>query len=324
MLEKIQLALYDKEGYMLHLVDYLCSKKQSLLEPRVFTNGEMLHRQLQEGKVDVLLAGEEVLEEVEPWMGQVPQMVILGEGNQVREGREYDMVFKYQSAAEIIRCILNVVAENDKIQCNPVGVGKKNTELIGVYAPFGEEVTNSARKLSREKSRIGRTLYVDLELFQTLSGLLGDKRERNAHYRGMSEVIYYVKQQKGKLSLKVESIIETFGNIDSILAVEDYRDLYAMTEKDLDRFLNVLVSGMDYETIIFDVGYLSYATIHLLEQCHKIYMPLPKGKLQQERKEVFYHLLQREGRDYIKDRIEWFEEGIEGRYDGRGKDKESI
>ena len=60
VMKKIQVALYDKKGYMPCLVGYLCKKGRGILEARLFSSLEMLTECAEAGNIDVLLAGEEV------------------------------------------------------------------------------------------------------------------------------------------------------------------------------------------------------------------------------------------------------------------------
>ncbi len=65
--------------------------------------------------------------------------------------------------------------------------------------------------------------------------------------------MFYLKQRKDKLALKLETLVVSMEDLDYILAVEDYRDLYSMNCEDIQLFLKVLLRQTEYEKIIFDI-----------------------------------------------------------------------
>lgn len=296
MLKKIQIALYDKSGYMDHLADYFCHRGHNMLETRLFTNWEMLKETAEKGKIDVLLVGEEVADRIRCLKKKIPQIMVLSEGNQVREGSEYYVIFKYQSAQSIVKEVLAQIAEDDSICMAQKLVMKRAVELIGVYAPYGGAgVTEYAYSIAIELAKHYKTLYVNMELFQGLDFLRKEKKAGKEEFqRGMSEVVFYLKQRKEKLALKLETAIVALDGIDHILAVEDYRDLYALSCEDIRRFLKVLLQQTDYERVVFDIGYLGDWTLYLMEQCTQLYMPRAVTDTQKSKKEAFFRFLRRE------------------------------
>lgn len=295
-MKKIQIALYDKNGYMPCLVDYLCKKGHSMIETRLFTSFELLKKWAVAGKIDVLLAGEEVTEEIRELKGKIAQIILLSEGGQVNERSEYDLIFKYQSAQEIVKEMLARVAEDDRIAFAKTLKAKRNVRMIGVYAPFGGSgVTEYAISVARELAKKEKVLYISLELFHGLDFLnISRKGKEQVSYRGMSEVIFYLKQRKEKLALKLETVIISQEGVDYIFSVEDYRDLYSLNREDICHFLEVLSHQTDYDSIVFDIGYLNEAVLYLMEQCNQLYMPKAITEKQQSKERAFRRFLLRE------------------------------
>lgn len=296
MLKKIQIALYDKAGYMDHLAEYLCRKGHSMLETRLFTNLDMLKQCAEKGRIDVLLAGEEVAAEIRCLKSKISQILLLSEGNQVCERSEYYLIFKYQSAQSIVKEVLAQIAEDDTICCAQKFTLKRAVELVGVYAPYGGSgVTEYALSMASELAKHYKTLYINMELFQGLDFLREERKVRAEEFqRGMSEVIFYLKQRKEKLALKLETIVVSVDEVDHILAVEDYRDLYSLSCEDIRCFLKVLLQQTEYERIVFDIGYLGDSALYLMEQCSQLYMPRAVTKTQKSKEQSFFRFLQRE------------------------------
>lgn len=278
------------------LVDYLCRKSHSVMETRLFTSLDMLKKTAEAGGIDVLLAGEEVVGEIRGLQGKIPQIMLLSEGSQVSETSEYYLLFKYQSAQNIVKEVLEQIAEDDRIHYTQHSVVGRTVDFIGVYAPFGGAgVTQYALSMAQGLSKHYKTLYVSLELFQGIQFLQdGKKGQGKEHYRGMSEVIFYLKQRKDKLSLKLESLVVSVDGLDYLLTVEDYRDLYSVNCDDMCLFLKVLLHQSEYEKVVFDIGFIGDSALCLMEQCSQLYMPKPVTQSQQKKAQAFRSFLERE------------------------------
>lgn len=306
MLKKIQIALYGRDEYMSHLAEYICCKGHNMLETRLFTNFDMLCESAKKGRIDVLLAGEEVIEEIRLLKNKISQIMLLSEGNQVSECSEFYLLYKYQSAQNLVKEVLVQIAEDDTICCTQKLALKRSVELIGVYAPYGGAgTTEYARTMAEEFSKHFKTLYINLELFQGLSFLSGERKAGPGQFeRGMSEVVFYLKQRKEKLALKLETVIAAIDGLDYIFAVEDYRDLYSLSCEDMSRFIKVLLQETEYERVVFDIGYLNDSSLYLLENCNRLYMPRALTETQRSKEDAFFRFLQREEYDEIAQQFE--------------------
>lgn len=291
---------------MSSLVDYLCRKSHSVIETRLFTSLEMLKESADVGKIDVLLAGEEVAQEVHCLQEKIPQIMLLSESSQEEEEAEYHLLFKYQSAQNIVKEVLEQIAEDDRISYTQRSVVNRFVELIGVYAPFGGSgATNYAFSIAQGLAKQYKTLYVNLELFQGLDFLFVRKKGwEEFFYRGMSEVIFYLKQRKDKLALKLETLVVSMDKLDCIFSVEDYRDLYSLNCDDIRLFLKILLQQTEYEKVIFDIGYMGESAIYLMEQCSQLYMPKPVTQTQKSKEQSFCRFLLREDHEQMVKNIQ--------------------
>lgn len=304
MRKKIRMALYDSDGYMASLVSYLCKKKREIVETRLFTNLSLLREHVKAGQVDVLLAMEEELDELYGLQAFVPKIILLTEGNVVEEQSYFCLVFRYQSAEEVIREVLEEIAEDDKIVYGGVVTASRQCEVISGYSPFGGGgLSTFLANLAEELAENHRTLYISLEEFHGLENLPSEKEGRPEEYRGMSEVIFYLQQRKEKLALKLDSLVHEGKRAEYLLAVENYRDLHHMSREDMICFFQTLCNETPYEKIVFDVGYLGEAQEYVLERSDKIYMPIPNTKAQEMKQSAWEQGLQRQGYGEILQKI---------------------
>lgn len=305
-MKKVQIAFLDEEGFMENLANYLCRKVRVGIETRLFTSFEMLKKHVSKGETQVLIVDEMLEGQVHALKTYVPQIMLLSEGNMVHEGREFTVLFKYQSAQEIIGEILEQVAEDERIPFEKSHVPKGTMECIGVYAPFGGGgVSEYAFALGKKLSKTKKTLYVNLEEFHGMAEKYTLRRKREeCGYRGMSEVIFYLKQRKEKLALKLETLIHVVDHLDCIPAVEDYRDLHNMSAEDVKQFLEVLSEQTMYEVVVFDIGYLEESTLFLMEQCKRLYMPACTTDTAKCKTQAFEQLLLRNNRQNLWEKFE--------------------
>lgn len=236
----------------------------------------------------------------------IPQIILLSEGNMVREDSAFCKIFKYQSVPDIMREVLAVVADDDSIVYTEKRATHKSAEILAVYAPFGGSgVSQYAFSMAKDLSGKFRTLYVNLEAFYGFCEIVTDKKGKPVEdFRGMSEVIFYIRQKKEKLALKLESIIVTEQKLDCLLTVEDYRDLFYMTKEDMNKLIQVLLLETDYEKIVFDIGFITDAMMVLLEKADRIFMPEARHPIQKSKQQAFERLILREHLEQIWDKTD--------------------
>ena len=303
--KKIRMVLYDTDGYMISLVNYLCRKKQEIVETRLFTNISMLQEYVQEGQADVLLVQEEEREGLEGLQCFVPKIILLSEGTMLREHSEDILVYRYQSAEEVVREVLEMVAEDDNIVYGGAATVYRQAEIICGYSPFGGAgLSRFLFRLAKKFAEDYRILCISLEEFHGLDDVSEEKRRQQGEtHRGMSEVIFYLQQRKEKLALKLEALVYERGKVDCLSAVESYRDLHQMSREDMECFIQILLVETGYDKFIFDVGHLGEAQEYLLGRSDKIYMPLPKTNVQRMKLHACEQAWKRQENTDILDKI---------------------
>lgn len=311
-MKKMVLVMFDREGYTSRLADYLSQRESLMMDVRLFTNALSLIHFLQGHKVEMLIVGENDREQIAECRKNIRHIVLLSDGDCVREGSEDAVIFKYQSAESIVRELLELIAEDDGIRLDNQKLLNKAAEFIGVYSPFGGAgVSSFSRKLAKEYSIQCRTLYISLELLNGMQRIETGQKKLLAETagRGMSELIFFLKQQKEKVALKLQSLVRIQDGVEYIRPVEDYRDLYSMDKKDLRRLLEVLAEEVEYEKVIFDIGCLSDVILELMRHCDVLYLPSADYPVQVSKEAAFEQLLQREGMEELIPQIKFVRMG---------------
>lgn len=305
-MKKIIVAMFDREGYSKRLAEYLIRHCNAMLDVRLFTNIENMLHFLRREAVEMLLVGEKDWDSAWEPEVNVHRLIFLSDGDMLCEGTSRLTIFKYQSAEEIVKELLSVIAEDDSIQTGNVKVGLRNAEFIGVYSPFGGAgVSTFAYRMAKEYGTQYLTLYLNMELFNGMSIYQGRQHRdiTEADRRGMSELIFYLQQNKDKIAVKIQALVQHRDGIDCIAAVEDYRDLYSMKVADLRHLLQVLAEETEYQKILFDIGYLGESSLELMRYCDILYLPKAGSGVQQNKQLSFEQLLIREGDQDLLERI---------------------
>lgn len=200
------LAIYDKEpDYANQLMNYIKRKQKKQLQVHVFTNIKSLKEYAVKNTIQLLLMNESLpVEEI--IHENIKSICLLGENRYPSENIKYPYIYKYQSAEALLKELFSKFFLTEE-----QGLAKsygENIKLISVFTP-GEDILRQlfAFSLANQYSFIKKTLYVNFNSLQVLSGLTGYKAEI-----GLSEFIYYLKQNSPSLLNKMEVIIFDTGS----------------------------------------------------------------------------------------------------------------
>lgn len=301
-MNKLLVALYDTQGYTRALAEYF-EKKNFLLDSRLFTKAESLNDFMREKKPDVLLLGQDVDRTCLRHLDRVSHLIILSEGNCVSEGREdYPLIFKYQSAEKILKEIFAILEEDTSKESGEPGViGKVRSrmEVWGIYHLYQAPLTMQQICPEQEDSA-KKCLQINMEL---LSG--EDRGRLSEEERGLSEIIFYLKQKNSRLALKLRQLVQFSDGMDHIRPAADFRDLYSLCREDVDRLLTVIAGETGYERVVFDIGFLTDAALYLLYCCDRIYIPKAQCRWEEEQASGLEKLLIKEGLEEVLESIRY-------------------
>ncbi len=280
------LAIYDNDtDYANHLMDYIKRKKKKISQVRVFTNHNSLKEYLEHNKINILLLDEKIPpHEVEH--ENIKNICILSEGSYIREGSTCTVIYKYQSAELIIQEVFSYFAA--EIQAGrPLEKTWHKAKLISVFSVRREKGQSMiALSLAASYARNKKTLYINLDIFQAFSEIQKQNTEK-----GLSEFIYYLKQNHPNLMNKMNELITRFDQFDYIQGVNFGPDLYELTTDDMTLWMNELRNNNEYEVIIFDVGTFFQATLELFCESNELLLILGDNDWEQSRYHNFKNQL---------------------------------
>lgn len=269
MKKQILAVLEPKEEYANLFLNYVKELGDCLFDTSVFTKVTALEEFMKENKVDVLLASEQSeYEEVSKGAGFT---ILLTEGRMVREADSYPSVYKFQSAEQILREVFELCAEECKDN-NMYYLPKqiRCCRQLAVFSPYGGTgKTTFSVVLGHWLGAQKKVLVVNLESFSRPYGWLPQGEEEE-----ISRLIYYMKQGRKDLDMKLQSLVRRVGNADYLCGVKHYLDIQGMEKKDLEQLFHALWECTHYDVIVYDISFLNEGIESLLEQCDVLYEPM--------------------------------------------------
>lgn len=300
-MEKV-LAIYDFEtDFSSNLMEYLNRRKGFSFRTRVFTTIESLKGYLSQNRIEILLLGEDAAELFEGELcgrQNIGQICILSESSHVREDSPYPVIFKFQSAEELLREILELYEENGRGTLSGTAL-LTGTKIYSVCSPCGGSgKTCLSLAAALVLAEYGETLYVCLEPYSVLQVILKKKPEQ-----GISEWIYYLKENVAGLKAKFRSIVIREGAVDYLAGPSHGIDLNEFREEEMEKWLKQLSEEETYRYAVFDIGIMSEAVLSLLRHSSEIFVPVGEGYLEEEKYGCFLNQLTRSGDGNLADRL---------------------
>lgn len=280
------LAICDLEvAYASHFMEHMNQRKNLPFEVQAFTNLGQLEQFAAKQRVEILLISERALESrVSNW--NIGQIIVLAEG-MGKKSEGYPTVSKYQSSDSVIREVMAVYAAENR-QAVPTAAVKKDAKVIGIYSPVGRCLkTSFALTLAQILSKDRAVLYLNLESYSGFEQLFHVTYDRT-----LSDLIYYMRKEKGNLLYRLNGTVQTMYNLDYIPPVPFPQDIASVELKEWLLLLDVIRCQSEYELVVIDMGDGVEDICPLLEQCHHIFMPMKNDFVSLAKIEQFEKLME--------------------------------
>lgn len=268
------LVICDKEQqYAKNLLQMFSSQKERPVQLYLFHTLEELMRFSRQKKVHILLIGEEFSRKQR---GQVPaeaRFVLVKDGQGTLAEDEDVLaedevgICRYQSAEEIWEQIVGGTPEKEG---GPVRPGAKvKGEIIGVYSPIHRiGKTRFAMELGKKLAEKQPVLYLNLEAY---SG--GDYYFPERTGQDLGDLLYYIRQEKGNLGLRISMMAGQAGNLDYVFPMPYMRDLREVKGEEWIKLFCQILEQCIYEKVILDLSDSVDGLFDILKSCSVIYTP---------------------------------------------------
>ena len=256
------------EMYANAFMEYVNLKKGQLFQVRGCTDEEQLVKALAGEEIEILLITAEWYERYRELI-HISCVIILSEGSLMKEFSSQPVVYKYQSAENILREIMYYYSGQDTEGTYITGVGKEN-RLIGVYSPVGGiGKAVFALTLGQILAESRNLLYLNLEENSGMAEFMG-----SGHWN-MSDPIYFLIQKNNTQFLyRLNSMVQKLDRMDYIPPCDSYTDFRQIELEEWNYLLRLIRTRSSYDVIILDLGNAMGHEPELLQQCDGIYMPV--------------------------------------------------
>ncbi len=195
-------------------------------------------------------------------------------------------IYKYQSADKILAEVFETYYERTNTNILKY-VKKERKKLITVYSPIQRiGKTTFAIALGRELAKSRRTLYLNLESYADIGG-----RFVKAEGRNLGDLLYYMHQEGGNMSMRISTTVLKMENLDYIPPFLLNQDIKDITPNEWQRFLTIILEDSIYETVILDLSDSIQGLPELLQCSDKIYMPILEDSISKKKINLFDEMM---------------------------------
>lgn len=291
-MKKQKFAIMDtEEVYACNLMDYLSDRQSVPFETLVFGSVESLAAYVRQNAVDLLLVSAKMMcDEIRRM--NIRKIIVLSEGEIVEECSGYPAVYKYQSSESIVAEVMSCYARQEQMQ--PFYFAKKDAWIAGIYSPVGRcGKTSFALALGQILSRSRRVLYLNLEDYAGFRSLFEQEPSCD-----LSDVMYFLRQNRGNVIMKLNSAIQRLGGLDCIAPALSPQDIREIRPQEWARLLQDLTAYSSYQVILLDIGHMAEDVFSLLSLCSRIYTPVCADAISEAKVEQYERLLREQ--DYTE------------------------
>lgn len=268
------LVIYDEEKqYSNLLMDFFSNKKDIPFQTITFTEKSKLIQFLQTNQIEMLLISANSLDE-DIEAADIKEIILLSEGSLPLEYSTYPSIYKFKSAEDIVREVLErfIEIETDK---ESFVAPKSKANIIGVYSPVGRSgKTTFAIALAQILSEGHKTLFISLEEFAVFQNEMEISSPGN-----LADLMYYFKQNPDTVSIKLQAIVQNINSLDYVSPIYYARDLRETTTEEWKELFDYLSMVTSYEYIVLDIGDMIGDLLSMLDYCDQIFMPTVDDKL---------------------------------------------
>lgn len=273
-MKKSIFAVCDLDAsYACNLTEYLNERKSTPFEVQAFTNVESLELFAKENEIEILLISTRAMcNEIKELA--IKRTIILSEGEKLEDLEEYPFVYKYQSSDLLLSEVMEYYAA-DHPRSHFLTTASHKTKLYAVYSPIGRtRKTFFSLALGEILAERKKVLYVNLESFSGFEELFG------MTYRAdISDLIYFSRQKENSLIYRLNSVIQTFHELDYIPPAVSPADIRDVTGEEWLIFFEELMEYGEYDVIILDLSDQVDELLQLLRRCDQIYMPIQEDMM---------------------------------------------
>lgn len=292
------LAICDTDKqYARRLMEAFCVMEPFVFRVHAFSTEEELHIFARQERIEVLLIAGQLISAPVLEMN-AGKIVLLSEGGDRERFPEYEAIYKYQSAEQIMKELLSYYAEYAGTAAES-GCYQKEFEVYGVYTPSGAGIqTVFAETLGIAWGKKKKTLLLSFQSY-----MASPQQYESESVWDLSDMIYFLRQGKKTFSYKLGSVVRERSGFDEIFPMKFPEDLRSVTLGEWTELLEKLAAESGYQRVVIDFGNDVNGLYELLSQCTEVYMPVLPDRISQAKTENFEWILREKNFERLKETI---------------------
>lgn len=262
-MKKQIIAICDEDRfYAQKIYEYIHEREASSYEVILFTEIEAVERFMLRDRINILLVSSVSRALIK---GKLNAEHILILTREATAPMQPDEIYKYQSGDKILKAVMQFCSERDK-QTVKRKCGRP-INVIGVYSPIKRAFqTTFSIALGQILAKKGKALYINFECFSGFDSLM------NKNYvTDLMDLVYFWRLGESNFSYRLESMVESIGNLDFVPPVHSFRNFEEITGEQWTGFLNTLEEYTDYEYLVLDLSENVNGLLDILRMCRTVY-----------------------------------------------------
>lgn len=249
-----------------------------------FTDANKLKDFLQREKASVIVAEENVYNQIREYITEEKVYVLYGE--KLPENTDADCIFKYQSMETLYREIGEYYISQTQTQ-NTL-YANCSARLIGFYSPVRRCMqTITGLTLGQMLAKEHKVLYLNFESCSGFSELM----EREFR-RDLTDLLYYLETAPEKFALRLRTMTEKVGELDFIPPVQSGQNLFEIQPAQWKALLSAIAGAGEYEYILLDLSDSLQGLFDILRLCTLVYTFVREDAYAEAKVRHYEHLLQ--------------------------------
>lgn len=285
-MQKVKIGVIDAEKeYVTKLISYLQKYSKGKWDLCAFTNIQALENHLDKRVLDILIGTDKSILEKRRRKDDGICLWLTEQRCDYREETDkLYVVYRFQSAREIGRCIERII-QNERKNVD------EDKLLVAIYSPVGRCGKTTMALDVVNSGRYGKWLYFGLEDYSSFEDISGEKQAI------MDEALYYWKERKED---KLLQMMEQSGDV--LVTGTSFLDGKQINVEDF-RWIRLLLLKSRYKGIVFDIGSGIIQDFQLFGEFDRVIVPYITDEKAMMKKRNFERLFDAQEMEEDKNRL---------------------
>lgn len=274
----------NEPAYVVNLMEYINSKKDSTYTVVAFTTYKAVCEYLVERQLDLLVINKSLIvvgsENDAGTKISLPIVNLVEELDDINLGISNDnpreQIFKYQSMEQIYLKI------KDSLRPRIINIAHNINRVYGVYSPIGRSGKTLFSKGLCLSDIVRGSLYISLDNYL------------DENIEPCEDILFLVKRRDESIIEHLEKSSFRENEINMCYPSSSHLEVKELDYEDWKWLVNILMNNSKYSTVVFDIGGGSISSLKILDLFHMVFLPILKDDKSQTKTSNFFKIMNKE------------------------------